>query len=109
MRRAFPKFSGHPVATPDGILPNTVKIHGAIMILVISLTGYTQQSPPELPAVGQVVDQFFDSVNSNYRALLACLLIEVAQVLNMREEDAGQSAFVSRPGSRPTTLLRRFG
>ena len=44
----------------------------------------------------RVVEQFFESINTGDGALLASLEVEGAQVLNIREDVAGQYEFVER-------------
>lgn len=65
-------------------------------LLVSGLPVLAQQGHPEYPAVKQVIDQFFDSINTGNGELLAGLEVEGAQVLNIREDVAGEYEFVER-------------
>lgn len=67
-----------------------------IGLLGISLNVTAQLSHPEYPAVKQVIDNFFESINTGNGALLASLGVEGAQVLNIRKEVVGQPEFVER-------------
>lgn len=71
-----------------------LKIFGALSLLTISVVSTAQQSHPEYPSVKQVVDQFFESINTGNGPLLASLEVEGAQILNIREDTAGQYEFV---------------
>lgn len=79
-----------------------MKIHKEIMLLALlaaitSLHAQTQQAHPEYAAVKLVVDQFFESINTGNGELIANLELEGAQVLNIREDVAGEYTFVERP------------
>ena len=65
-------------------------------LLTASASATAQQSHPEYPAVQQVVDAFFEAINTGNGALLASLEVEDAQVLNIREEEQGEFEFVQR-------------
>ena len=73
------------------------KMIAATALLLSSLTASAQQSHPQYPAVMEVVEQFFASINTGNSELLASLEGEGAQVLNIREDVAGQYDFVARP------------
>ena len=68
----------------------------ATLLLITSLAANAQQSHPEYSAVKQVIDQFFESINTGNGELLASLEVEGAQILNIREDSAGQYEFVER-------------
>lgn len=72
------------------------KLATTLFLLAAGLPGHAQQAHPEFPAVKLVIDQFFDSINTNNGALLADLEVEGAQILNVREDVAGQYDFVER-------------
>jgi len=72
------------------------KTASTLLFLIVCTAGNAQQSHPEYAAVKQVVDQFFSSINSGNGELLASLEVEGAQVLNIREDVAGQYEFVER-------------
>ena len=65
-------------------------------LLLSGLTIQAQPTHPEYPAVKRVIDQFFESINTGNGPLLASLEVEGAQVLNIREDVAGEYAFVER-------------
>ena len=65
-------------------------------LLSSSAAAYAQQSHPEYAAVKQVIDDFFESINTGNGELLAGLEVEGAQILNIREGAAGDQEFVSR-------------
>lgn len=67
-----------------------------VLLLLSGLTTQAQPTHPEYPAVKQVIDQFFDSINTGNGPLLASLDVEGAQVLNIREDVAGEYVFVER-------------
>jgi len=72
------------------------KLATTLLLLASSLLAHAQQSHPEYSAVKHVIDQFFESINTNNGALLASLEVEGAQILNIREDVAGQYEFVER-------------
>lgn len=72
------------------------KTISAALLLIASLAGNAQQSHPEYPAVKQVIDQFFESINMGNGELLASLEVEGARILNIREDSTGQYEFVER-------------
>jgi len=72
------------------------KVTSTLFFLGICISGNAQQSHPEYLAVKQVVDQFFESINTGNGELLASLEVEGAQVLNIREDVADQYEFVER-------------
>ena len=72
------------------------KLATILLLLASSLPAHAQQSHPEYSAVKLVIDQFFESINTNNGALLASLEVEGAQILNIREDIAGQYEFVER-------------
>ncbi len=78
------------------ILRTTSKILGVTLFLITSIVSNAQQSHPEYAAVKQVIDDFFESINTGNGALLAGLEIEGAQIFNIREEAAGEYEFVTR-------------
>ena len=65
-------------------------------LLFASAASNAQQSHPEYAAVMQVVDSFFRSINTGDGELLASLEVEGAQILNIREDTAGEYEFLSR-------------
>ncbi|GAB5500084.1 MAG: hypothetical protein PsegKO_23950 [Pseudohongiellaceae bacterium] len=76
---------------------NTVRIIFIATTLSIGcIDANAQQSHPEYPAVQQVVDYFFESINTGNGALLAGLEVDGAQVLNIREDVPGDYEFVER-------------
>jgi hypothetical protein len=76
---------------------NTVQtILVATTLSIGCLDANAQQSHPEYPAVQQVVDDFFESINTGNGALLAGLEVDGAQVLNIREDVPGEYEFVER-------------
>lgn len=72
------------------------KILGAILLLSTSVVANAQQSHPEYAAVKQVIDNFFESINTGNGELLAGLEVEGAQIFNIREDTAGEYEFVER-------------
>jgi hypothetical protein len=72
------------------------KVATILVLLHINIAASAQQSHPEYPAVRQVIDQFFESINTGNGALLASLEADGAQILNIREDVAGQYEFVER-------------
>jgi len=74
----------------------TSKIIAITVALITSLASNAQQSHPEYAAVQLVIDHFFESINTGNGELLASLEVEGAQILNIREESAGEYEFVSR-------------
>lgn len=66
------------------------------LLLLSGMAAQAQQNHPEFRAVKQVIDQFFESINTGNGPLLASLEVEGAQVLNIREDVAGEYAFVER-------------
>jgi hypothetical protein len=77
-------------------LKTTGRILAASLFLITSLTSNAQQSHPEYPAVKQVIDYFFESINTGNGELLAGLELEGAQILNIREDTAGEYEFLQR-------------
>lgn len=67
-----------------------------IIVLFAGASAGAQQSHPEHPAVMRVIDLFFESINTGNGELLASLEVEGAQILNIREDIAGQYQFVER-------------
>jgi len=78
-------------------MKNYNKIIIAALLLITSLAGNAQQAHPDYPAVKQVIDQFFESINSGNGELIASLEVEGAQILNIREDTTGQFEFAERP------------
>jgi len=79
-----------------------VKIHNVMLCLALmesfnSPSIYAQQAHAEYAAVKLIVDQFFESINTGNGELIANLELEGAQVLNIREDVAGEYTFVERP------------
>lgn len=74
----------------------TCKIMSAILLLVTSAISNAQQAHLEYAAVKQVIDDFFESINTGNGALLASLELEGAQILNIREDTAGDYEFSQR-------------
>lgn len=72
------------------------KIVGVAFLLLMSSISNAQQPHPESAAVQQVIDDFFESINTGNGTLLASLEVEGAQILNIREDALGESEFVSR-------------
>ena len=72
------------------------KVASVVFLLIFSTVGTAEQSHPEYQAVKQVIDQFFDSINTGNGELLASLEVDGAQVLNIREGIADQYEFVER-------------
>lgn len=66
------------------------------LLLITSVASNAQQSHPEYAAVKQVIDNFFESINTGNGELLASLELEGAQILNIREDTAGEYEFVQR-------------
>jgi len=75
---------------------NHFKIVGAILLMAIGQLGNAQQSHPEYSVVMQVVENFFDSINTGDGELIASLEVEGAHILNIREDIAGKYEFVER-------------
>ena len=69
----------------------------AVLGSLTCLSAHAQQTHPEYTAVKQIVDQFFESINTGNGELIANLELEGAQVLNIREDIAGEYTFVERP------------
>jgi len=78
-------------------MKNYNKIISAALLLITSLAGTAQQAHPEYPVVKQVIDQFFESINTGNGELIASLEVEGAQILNIREDSTGQFEFAERP------------
>ena len=74
----------------------TIKVLGIAILLFASLASNAQQSHPEYPAVKLLIDNFFESINTGNGELLASLEVEGAQILNIREETAGEYEFAAR-------------
>jgi hypothetical protein len=72
------------------------KIIGIALLLTTSLASNAQQSHPEYAAVKLVIDHFFESINTGNGELLASLEVEGAQILNIREDSAGEYEFAER-------------
>lgn len=72
------------------------KVISFALLLISSLTSYGQQPHPEHSAVLQVINQFFEGINTGNGSLIASLEVEGAQILNIREDTAGQFEFVER-------------
>jgi hypothetical protein len=72
------------------------KIISTILLLITSQVSNAQQSHPEYAAVKQVIDHFFESINTGNGELLASLEVEGAQILNIREDTEGEYEFVKR-------------
>jgi len=77
-------------------LKTASRILAASLLLVTSLTSNAQQSHLEYPAVKQVIDHFFESINTGNGELLAGLELEGAQILNIREDTSGEYEFLQR-------------
>lgn len=77
-------------------MTRTCSIFVCTGLLTASIGASAQQSHPEYPAVKQVIDAFFAAINNSDGELLASLEVEGAQVLNIREEVAGEYEFVER-------------
>ena len=78
------------------ILKITSKILSILLLLTTSQLVNAQQSHPEYVAVKRVIDNFFESINTANGELLASLELEGAQILNIREDTAGEYEFVQR-------------
>ncbi len=78
------------------ILKFTSKIVSITLLLITSLVSNAQQSHPEYAAVKQVIDHFFESINTGNGELLASLEVEGARILNIREDTVGEYEFVER-------------
>jgi len=78
------------------VLKTAIKIIGITLFLLTAVVSNAQQSHPEYAAVKQVIDHFFESINTGNSELLAGLEIEGAQIFNIREEAAGEYQFVKR-------------
>ena len=72
------------------------KIISIAILLIASLASNAQQSHPEYAAVKQVIDNFFESINTGNGELLASLEVEGAQILNISEDIAGEYEFAER-------------
>lgn len=72
------------------------KIISTSLLLLTSLVGNAQPSHPEYAAVKQVIDQFFEGINTGNGELLASLEVEGAQILNIREDTVGEYEFARR-------------
>ncbi len=72
------------------------KITSIVLLLITSQLSNAQQSHPEYAAVKQVIDHFFESINTGNGELLASLEVEGAQILNIREDTVGEYEFVER-------------
>lgn len=72
------------------------KVIAVTALLVTSVLASAQQSHPEYAAVQLVVDRFFESINTGNGELIASLEVEGAQILNIREDTAGEYEFASR-------------
>ena len=68
----------------------TSKVLGIALLLFVSMASNAQQSHPEYASVQLVIDNFFESINTGNGELLASLEVEGAQILNIREETAGE-------------------
>ena len=77
-------------------LKTTSKIVSTILLLVASVVSNAQESHPEYAAVKQVISHFFESINTGNSELLASLELEGAQILNIREDTAGDYEFTQR-------------
>jgi hypothetical protein len=80
------------------------RVFTLILVSICSISAKAQQSHPEYPAVQRVIDQFFESINTGNGELLASLEVEGAQVLNIREDVAGQYDFVERSWFGPDSF-----
>ena len=74
----------------------TSKVLGIALLLFVSLASTAQQSHPEYVAVKLVIDNFFEGINTGDGELLASLEVEGAQILNIRENTAGEYEFTAR-------------
>ena len=74
----------------------TSKVLGIALLLFASMASNAQQSHPEYAAVKLVIDNFFESINTGNGELLASLEVEGAQILNIRENTAGDYEFAAR-------------
>ena len=74
----------------------TKKVLGIAILLIASMASNAQQSHPEYASVKLVIDNFFESINTGNGELLASLEVEGAQILNIREETAGEYEFAAR-------------
>ena len=74
----------------------TGKVISIALLLFAGLTSNAQQSHPEYAAVKMVIDNFFESINTGNGELLASLEVEGAQILNIREDTAGEYEFSAR-------------
>ena len=72
------------------------KIISITLLLTINLFSNAQQSHPEYAAVKLVIDNFFEGINTGDGELLASLEVEGAQILNIRENTAGEYEFTAR-------------
>ena len=78
------------------ILKTYGKILSISLLLITSQLSNAQQSHPEYAVVKQLIDRFFESINTGNGELLASLEVEGAQILNIREEVVGEYEFVQR-------------
>ena len=78
------------------IFVTCISIVCAVLLIGTSQVSNAQQSHPEYPAVKQVIDDFFESINTGNGELIAGLEVEGAQVFNIREDTAGVYEFVER-------------
>ena len=77
-------------------LKTTSKVLGIALLLIASMDSKGQQSHAEYAGVKLVIDNFFESINTGNGELLASLEVEGAQILNIREETAGEYEFAAR-------------
>ena len=77
-------------------LKTTSKVLGIALLLIVSMDSKGQQSHAEYAGVKLVIDNFFESINTGNGELLASLEVEGAQILNIREETAGEYEFAAR-------------
>lgn len=74
----------------------TSKVLGIAILLIASMASNAQQSHPEYASVKLVIDNFFEGINTGNGELLASLEVGGAQILNIREEIAGEYEFAAR-------------
>ncbi len=95
-------------------LKTTSKVLSIALLLIASMDSNAQQSHPEYASVKLVIDNFFESINTGNGELLASLEVEGAQILNIREEIAGEYEFAARNWfvaenfSSDTQLIERY-
>ncbi|MEZ5492313.1 MAG: hypothetical protein R3F50_18680 [Gammaproteobacteria bacterium] len=86
----------------------------AILLLLTNLSATAQQSHPQYPAVKQVIDQFFTSINTGNGELLASLEVGGGRIQTVVQNTVGSYDFVERAWFGPdnfdadTRLTERY-